>query len=318
MEKPAQANTEPRHTIGVVARRTGLSTHAIRVWERRYGLIEPVRTPTNRRLYSDADVRLLRTLKHATDAGHSIGSISHLPLDDLQQLVVESGGAAAIASPAAHSDKGSEPYLAQAQKAARAMDADHLRKVLLQASLNLGRMRAVESVIAPLLDWVGEKWKDGSMRVGQEHLVSAAIRNFFAEDGAGHNSPSTAPLLVVATPQGQLHEFGALMAAEVAASEGWRIVYLGPNLPPEEIAHIAQERRARAVAISVVYPHDDPYLTRHLKQLADHLPEGVAIFVGGRAARHHQVFLADMGARYTTSLQDFRRQLEDARTIETP
>ncbi len=84
-------SVEPRHPISYVARRCGLTTHAIRVWERRYDAVRPVRTGKNRRLYSDADIERLRLLKTVTSAGHSIGQIAELGLEELQALATECG-----------------------------------------------------------------------------------------------------------------------------------------------------------------------------------------------------------------------------------
>src|SRR5262245_25366803 len=80
-------NREQGYPIRAVARRTGLTSHVIRVWEKRYGAVSPMRTPTNRRLYSDTDVERLRLLHQATLAGHSIGQIAQLPNERLQALV---------------------------------------------------------------------------------------------------------------------------------------------------------------------------------------------------------------------------------------
>jgi DNA-binding transcriptional MerR regulator len=75
------------HSIKAVSRRTGLSPHVIRIWEKRYGAVEPRRTSTNRRLYSDAEIERLNSLRLATAAGHSIGNIATLPLRQLNSLV---------------------------------------------------------------------------------------------------------------------------------------------------------------------------------------------------------------------------------------
>ena len=80
-------NHEQGHPIRVVARRTGLTSHVIRVWEKRYGAVSPLRTPTNRRLYSDRDVERLQLLHRAILAGHSIGQIAQLPNERLRALV---------------------------------------------------------------------------------------------------------------------------------------------------------------------------------------------------------------------------------------
>ena len=73
------------------------------------------------------------------------------------------------------------------------------------------------------------------------------------------SSPLATPNLVVATPPGQIHEFGALVVAAAAAADGWRVTYLGTELPAEDIAEVAARMRARAVALSVVFPRE----TRH-------------------------------------------------------
>ena len=83
------------YPIKVAVRRTGLTSHAIRVWEKRYSAVTPVRTPTNRRLYSEADIERLHLLRRATLAGHSIGQIAGLPIDDLRALVAREEAAPA-------------------------------------------------------------------------------------------------------------------------------------------------------------------------------------------------------------------------------
>src|SRR3954468_363886 len=80
----------PLRSIKVVARETGLSVHAIRVWERRYGAVQPTRAGNNRRLYNEQDVERLRLLHQATSAGHSIGQIAQATTAELDQLLRQS------------------------------------------------------------------------------------------------------------------------------------------------------------------------------------------------------------------------------------
>jgi methylmalonyl-CoA mutase cobalamin-binding subunit len=89
---------------------------------------------------------------------------------------------------------------------------------------------------------------------------------------------------VVASPAGQLHELGAVMAASAATNAGWSVTYLGPNLPAAEIAGAVRQREARAVALSLVYPADCDWLLDELRRLRCALPTGVTLLVGGRAA----------------------------------
>jgi len=76
-----------QYSIKIAASRSGLTPHVIRVWERRYGAVEPDRTGTNRRLYSDAEIERLSLLRHAIEAGHRIGNIARLDLDQLRSIV---------------------------------------------------------------------------------------------------------------------------------------------------------------------------------------------------------------------------------------
>lgn len=75
------------YRIGDVARYVGVSTHALRAWERRYGTVDPQRTPGGSRLYDAAQVDRLKTLKNLTDYGHSIGEIAKLSLVELKRLL---------------------------------------------------------------------------------------------------------------------------------------------------------------------------------------------------------------------------------------
>jgi methanogenic corrinoid protein MtbC1 len=125
-----------------------------------------------------------------------------------------------------------------------------------------------------------------------------------------------APRVVVATPSGQIHELGALLGAASAATEGWPVTYLGPDLPAEDIAECAARTRARAVALSVVYPTGDPAVGDELRRVRSALPKRTALLVGGAAAPAYSAVLTAIGAAPLDGLADLRVVLRKLRRAQ--
>jgi MerR family transcriptional regulator, light-induced transcriptional regulator len=301
------------HLIKVVARRTGLTSHVIRVWEKRYGAVSPTRTPTNRRLYSDIDVERLQLLRRATLTGHSIGQIAQLPPERLRALVA-ADEMIAPALPRVVSvqlaDSTPQAILQAGLDAVERLDAAAFEEILTRASVMLSQPRLVEEVIVPLMYRLGELWHEGRLRIAHEHLASAVVRTSLGSLSRGFGPTASAPSLVVTTPSGQMHELGGLIVATTAASDGWRVIYLGSSLPAEEIAAAAHQSRARAVALSIIYPGDDPFLRNELIKLRRGLLDGVVVLVGGQASDAYRDVLEQIGAVRPEDLADLRKHLE--------
>jgi methanogenic corrinoid protein MtbC1 len=100
-----------------------------------------------------------------------------------------------------------------------------------------------------------------------------------------------------------------MLAATSAGGHGWRVIYLGPNLPAEELARAAQIAKADAVALSIVYPTDDPRITRELRTLRSLLPPRVGLVIGGSGAAAYGEVVSEIGADALTSVTDLRRWL---------
>jgi methylmalonyl-CoA mutase cobalamin-binding subunit/DNA-binding transcriptional MerR regulator len=323
----------------------------IRVWEKRYGAVTPARTDTNRRLYSDAEIERLRLLARATEVGHKIGIIAKLEMEDLRRLVatVSMGvhgldgvshapvdPAASVKEPKNGAPTGNSwtaeepaPVLAErlptsaeqadarlvteALEATRSFRSDALQRVLEQGSVRMGHNGVLHRLICPFAQEIGELWQRGEVTAAHEHFASAVIRDFLMRSARPYGSEDGAPRAIVTTPAGQLHELGAVMVAAAAANLGWRPVYLGPSLPPAEIAGAALQNGARAVLLSIVYPADDRWLPRDLIQLRKLLPASVEIVVGGRAARAYADVLKEIGAISPDGLEELSDLLEEMR-----
>ncbi|HEX2641734.1 MAG TPA: cobalamin-dependent protein [Thermoanaerobaculia bacterium] len=309
---------QPRHPIGVVARRTGLKPDLIRAWERRYGAVEPGRSDTRRRFYSDADIRRLLLLRQVVKTGRGIGQVAHLANPELEALIAEEPGAspgpaAPAAFAAAAGDEGVEPFLSACLAAAQRLEVGEIERQLERASVAMSRLNLLEKLLVPLMHRVGDLWQDGTLRPVHEHLASSVVRTFLGNMSNAYLPEPGAPQLIVTTPARQLHELGALIVAATAAHEGWRVTYLGPNLPPEEIAAAVFQKRARAVALSVTYPPDDPMLSEELRRIRRLLGPEIEILVGGRSADGYAAALHEIGARGSDTLADLRRALNDLR-----
>ena len=287
---------EAQYPIQLVARLTGLSAHVIRIWEQRYRAVEPQRTATRRRLYSQRDIERLNLLRDATQAGHSIGQVAQLPTDKLGKLVAATPNLQARAPRAAAEAPKSVSFLEECLAAVQLLDAHALDDALKRGATALGGLGLLQRVVAPLTQALGELWRDGTLTAAQEHFASAAIRVFLGNAAKPFGPMDNAPVLVVATPAGQVHELGALLVAATASNLGWQVTYVGASLPAAEIAGAAQQRRARAVALSLVYPEDDPRLEPELTRLRESLPAEVPLLVGGRAMPAYREALENMGA----------------------
>jgi methanogenic corrinoid protein MtbC1 len=314
-------DNQQRHPIQVAARRSGLTPDVIRVWERRYEAVRPVRTSTNRRLYSDEDVERLFLLGQVTRAGRRIGDVAHLSLAELKEIATEDREAAARvvgSMPARREDPASRNYLNACIEAIRQLDGSALERALSDASVDLSPPDLMDRLLLPLLNEVGDRWRHGTMRVAHEHMASALIRSFLGALKDRQRAPLGAPEIIVATPAGQRHEFGALMVSVAAASDGWKVTYLGADLPVEDIAAAARERRVRAVALSLVYPADDPKVGDQMRTLREYLQEDCALFVGGAAAPAYENEIGEAGGAFMPDLATLRTELEALRYDASP
>jgi methanogenic corrinoid protein MtbC1 len=138
--------------------------------------------------------------------------------------------------------------------------------------------------VAPALDDIGRGWRERAVSVAQEHLATAVFRRVLGWLLGVYEVNGAAPRLVVATPPGQVHELGALMAAVSAAAEGWAVTYLGPDLPVADLVSAVAQTSARAVAISVVYVPNDRDVSAALREARAALPARVPLLLGGAAA----------------------------------
>lgn len=306
--RPDEPST-PRHPVRSAALRTGLTPHTLRAWERRHHVVVPTRSEGGQRLYSDLDVERLRLLRRLTERGHSIGQIAAASLDDLQRIAREEDVAGSVAEESALGRR-AEDFRIEAINAARRLDAGELQAILERAAVSLGVPQFLEQMAGPSLQRIGQGWSDGTVSIAQEHLATTVFRRVLGWILRLFEASGSAPRLIAATPPGQAHEFGAMIASAVAAAEGWDVTYLGADLPVADILSAAQQVEAHAVALSVVYPVDDPALFSELERLRKGLDRRVALLIGGTAASAHRQQLTSMGAEVMDSLAEFRTVLQ--------
>lgn len=290
------------HPVRVVVARTGLSAHVLRAWERRYGAVHPQRTATNRRLYSDQDIVRLQNLQRALQAGYSIGHVASLQDEELSALLTTHSPAPRPA-PAPTS---SASLLERAQQAVEQMDAATLQSLLDAGSVTQSQRAVLQDLILPLVHFIGDQWQAGNLRVAHEHLALTTIRTFVGNLLQNASARGGHPALVAGTLSGQRHEIGALIASCLAAAQGWQPFFLGPDLPAEELVATAVTVNARIVALSFVYPGDDPRTYQQIRTLGRLLAGStVTVVAGGRAVDSYQTALREIGAQVCQSLDDF-------------
>ena len=300
------------YTIRYVSQRSGLSPHVIRAWEKRYQAVVPQRSPKNRRLYSEDDVERLQLLKKITDAGHTISQVANLSTDDLSDLALRE---APVTPRVSKSYQSSAPqsdayqYYQECLSAVLNLDSEKLELAYDRALIELTRPLLIENVIVPLFQEIGNLWRNGSLKIVNEHMASSVTRTFMLNLLRATEVSDSAPRIVIATTAGQWHDIGALIVALKAAEYGWQAVYFGPNLPAEEIAAGVKQCDARAVAVSITHLLDPHPLVEELRKLRRYVGENVALFVGGQGVGDYSRMLDAINVKIIADLEQLSEEL---------
>jgi DNA-binding transcriptional MerR regulator len=261
---------EPTYPVRTAARLTGLSPDLIRAWEARYGVVEPVRTPGGTRRYSAADLKRLRMLKVAVDAGHRIGQVARLDPAELEQRV-------------AGSRVPSSGRLDEILAALDRLDGAEAQRLLSLQLSALGPARFAREFARPLAWEIGERWAGDRLSIASEHLATGALRSMLGSALQPTAASVRGPRIVFATPPGERHELGLQMAALTALGAGANPIYLGAELPVEEALRSVERAGAAALALSVVIlPCDEA--AQAVRAIRGGLPDGVYLWLGGAAA----------------------------------
>lgn len=262
--------------VKAAAELSGLTPATLRAWERRYGAVVPHRDARGRRVYDAAMVERLARLHGLVDRGHPISQLATLDDPALERLLQERRSAG-------YGGLDALPERMLDAVADYRVDAFDRELSVAIATLPLSVLLA--RVVGPLLREVGLRWADGRLAIAQERLVSSLLRARLLSVLDQHPRERR-PRLLFATLSGERHELGLLGAALHACDAGIPVLYLGTELPPEELARVADRLGARGVAVSSVDPGQARHALDQLRRLDAALGPDVTIWLGGTNARY--------------------------------
>jgi len=266
--------------IGELSRRLGVSDHVLRAWERRYGLLRPVRSAGGFRLYSEADVDRVRRMRAHVAAGMSAAEAARAALDDeptFPAVRPELGTPAAVEARGGigESRARQSEALANLAKATDEYDEPAAHAVLDRLLGTLTVETVLRDVVIPYLHELGARWARGEVSVAQEHFATHVIRGRLAGLtqgwGRGHG-----PRAVLACPPEELHDMALLAFGIVLNRNGWRIEYLGANTPLGDLIRMAGAQRPDLVVVAATTPERFEGLAEDLDRLSRLAPLAIA------------------------------------------
>jgi methylmalonyl-CoA mutase cobalamin-binding subunit/DNA-binding transcriptional MerR regulator len=273
--------THDAYPLRTVAAMTGLTPDLIRVWEKRYQVVAPIRGARGARLYTAGDVAHLRLLARAVGGGRAIGDVAALRPAELEKLVAQRSpdgqelGSWQTTSPREH-------FVARILERLEGFDEAAIARLLGDSFVALGTRAFVHEVVEPLVQRVGACWADGELSIAEEHLLTGTLRNLLA--GLIHSRVGAGRRVLLATPAGERHEIGLLLVALLALDAGANVVYLGIDLPAAEIVTAARRAQVGVVGLSLVAGENRAHAIHEVKAVQRALPVEIELWLGGADA----------------------------------
>lgn len=216
------------YTIKDLEYLSGIKAHTIRIWEKRYQLLDPERSDTNIRFYSNEDVRRILNVALLVKSGYKISNVALFDDSRLQTEVLR------LSKNLLDPDKNIDQLLIHTVNL-DSLGFDQLLNNIIQEN---GFSKTIENVIFPFFNRIGVFWQAGSIFVAHEHFVSNLIRNHLVIETAKFNNQLSERSMLFFLPEGEMHELGLLYAHYLAAENGFKSIYLGQGVPFVDLSNL--------------------------------------------------------------------------------
>jgi DNA-binding transcriptional MerR regulator len=254
---------------------SGIKAHTIRIWEKRYSLIDPHRTSTNIRYYTDNDLKKILNVAVLNRHGIKISNIAKLNDLELKEEIIRVSGDSLT----------SDTLVDSLVLSMIDFDEYKLEALLEKAISKKGLKLTVTEVIYPFINKVGILWQSGDVYPAQEHFVSFLIRQkiIAATDGLSSTFNPNGKKFLMLLPEGEWHELGLLIAQYLIKEAGHEVIYLGQSVPYSDVLAIGSAKKFDAVVVSLTtsLPGFDWFL--YLQDLGGAFPDKKILYLS-----HHQ------------------------------
>ncbi|MBN1597960.1 MAG: MerR family transcriptional regulator [Bacteroidales bacterium] len=261
------------YTIKDLEKLSGIKAHTIRIWEKRYGLIEPERTSTNIRTYCDAELKKLLNISILNKNGFKISKIANLTNDEITTNI----------SRLTENLTDTETQIENLAIAMIDLDENKFERILSRTIIQLGFEDTVIKVLNPFFMRIGIMWQTGTINPAQEHFVSNLIRQKMLvaiDSQLSSESPNTKNFLLF-LPEGEMHELGLLFASYLIRKRGHRVIYLGQNVPFNDLIEVDKIRSCHYLYLSFIVTLSDEEALNYLERLSKIFPDK-SIYITGQ------------------------------------
>lgn len=251
---------------------TGIKAHTLRVWEQRYNLITPKRTDTNIRYYDDEDLRFILNVSILNNYGIKISEIAKMTPEKIREMVL------------VVSEKDS-PHSAQIKALISSMfslDEASFNAILSSNILKMGLEETVIQIVFPFLHQIGVLWMTDAIHPAHEHFITNLIRQklHVAIDAQTGKKAEDGKKVLLFLPEGESHEIGLLFANYVLRNRGHDVVYLGQNLPYEDLAKVFDFYEPDCVFTSLTSAMDGQEVQSFIDKLSVSWPNTTIVITG--------------------------------------
>ncbi len=251
---------EEYYNIKDLEKLTGILAHTIRIWEKRFNLLEPRRTDTNIRYYNSADLKKLLNISILNKNGIKISRIAEMGDDEITQKVIE----------LTSRNSEVEDQIQGLTMAMFNLDLPKFEKLLTISYINRGFENTYTEIIAPFLTKVGFLWQTGTINAAQEHFASDVIKRKLtvAIDGILANYNNLSKRFVLFLPEDELHEIGLLFAHYLIKKQHHHVTYLGQSVPMNNIDEINALHQAHYLLLSFTASYSNQKIGEYLSLLS--------------------------------------------------
>ena len=256
---------------------TGLKAHTIRIWEKRYNLIEPDRTSTNYRRYNDEQVKKLLNVSTLLSNGYKISKIAGLTEKDLHLKILEYQSGK-------KEDVICSTFINELLSAMLKFDEQGFEKTYSAVINRFGLFEAMLNVFYPLLNKIGLLWSINNVSPAQEHFASCLIKRkiMAATDGLPFAKHKKKKFLLLLIP-GEMHDISLLFANYIIRSKGHETIYLGQDVPYENISLVLKQIKPNFILTFFTIPQDPKNVYADFKKNL-HLSEINKLLISGQYA----------------------------------